>query len=198
MPTASHSCLPRCRVTLQETDAKIPPPVPGQQLLKKGEGTKQDEKSFWFKWKYHHHSPWKRETSGKLFSKNLCISVPGSLLATAVVWTIYKRITEAEEAGAAVCFRGTALRIHEDDYKFLFIRQFLQTGSFWHKDEKKKKAVKLMQSCLTHGNPSHSSQGLNAVQSMASLKRCYVSLSITTQTGSSTVGPMATVPTWAL
>lgn len=139
MPTASHSCLPRCRVTLQETDAKIPPPVPGQQLLKKGEGTKQDEKSFWFKWKYHHHSPWKRETSGKLFSKNLCISVPGSLLATAVVWTIYKRITEAEEAGAAVCFRGTALRIHEDDYKFLFIRQFLQTGSFWHKDEKKKK-----------------------------------------------------------
>lgn len=39
----AHS-FPRCRVTLQETDAKIPPPVPGQQLLKKGEGTKQDKK----------------------------------------------------------------------------------------------------------------------------------------------------------
>lgn len=39
----AHS-FPRCRVTLQETDAKIPPPVPGQQLLKKGEGTKQDQK----------------------------------------------------------------------------------------------------------------------------------------------------------
>lgn len=48
------------------------------------------------------------------------------------------------------------------------------------------------------GIPPHSSQGLNAVQSMASLKRCYVSLSITTQTGSSTVGPMATVPPRAL
>lgn len=103
----------------------------------------------------------------EVISKNLYISVPGSLLAIVVVWTIYKRITEAEEAGAAICFRWTALRIHKDDYKFLFIGQFLQNGSFWHKD---KKAVKLMQSCLTHGNPSHSSQVLNAVQSMASLE----------------------------
>lgn len=36
MPIASHSSPQQCRFTLQETEAKIPPPVPGQQLLKKG------------------------------------------------------------------------------------------------------------------------------------------------------------------
>lgn len=140
MPIASHSSPQQRRFTLQETEAKIPPPVPGQQLLRKGRIQNKEKfliqvevppsftlekiKNFW-----------------EFISKNLYISVPGLLLAIVVVWTIYKRITEAEQAGAAICFRWTALRIHKDDYKFLFIGQFLQNGSFWHKDKKKSSKI---------------------------------------------------------
>lgn len=168
MPKSCADSLPQFSTTLQihsarDREAKIPPPLPGQQLLEEESTQNQKKlliqvgsttvihlgKYFW-----------------QVISKSLYFSVPGPLLAIVVVWTIYMRIKEAEEAGAAICFRWTAFRIHVDDYKLLFIGQSLQNGPFWHKD-KKKNAVRLMQNCLTHGNPSHFSQMLNGVQSMA-------------------------------
>lgn len=159
---ASHSSLPHCRSTLQETEKQRSLPLcqgnsswrrralkTKKLLIQVGSTTIIHlGKYFW-----------------QVISKSLYFSVPGPLLAIVVVWTIYMRIKEAEEAGAAICFRWTAFRIHVDDYKLLFIGQSLQNGPFWHKD--KKNAIKLMQNCLTHGNPSHFSQMLNGVQSMA-------------------------------
>lgn len=133
--------LPQFPTTMQIHSARDRSQYPSScaraAALKEGEDTKQ-KKSFRFKWKYHHHSPWKKKKLlGSYFQEPVYLSAR-LLLAIVVVWTIYKRITEAEEAGAAICFRWTALRIHEDDYKFL-LGQFLQNGSFWHKDKKSSK-----------------------------------------------------------
>lgn len=69
--------LPQFPTTMQIHSARDRSQYPSScaraAALKEGEDTKQ-KKSFRFKWKYHHHSPWKKKkTSGKLFPRT-CIS----------------------------------------------------------------------------------------------------------------------------